>query len=210
LIENAESSALKEGRKVFESAAVDADFFVPNEEPTEDGQQPAENDEGDETEEEESIVEKEATLKLLYPLAAKKILGKLTEDDKNDLLKYNLKQEDIDSQILKHIIHLLLKNTITTIEEETMKLLLSGVINLVDSSIFTVIKSILSPNYFNDLEEDSALDDISYGLDISTLQLLNKTIHDILIYQTRMPGLIQNNNNRKSDTYDVLSILNIA
>lgn len=97
-----------------------------------------------------------------------------------------------------------------------MKLLLSSVINFVDNLIYVEMRLMLSTRQLNDLERNTTFDDITFGLDLPTLQLLDKTVdkcHDLntllIKITTTMSGLLIDNK-RKSDSYKMLKVLDIV
>ncbi|KAI9273971.1 hypothetical protein EDC94DRAFT_579933 [Helicostylum pulchrum] len=80
----------------------------------------------------------DVSLDLLYPFRAKKILDKLTSDDVQKIKPFEIIESSIVASMKKRAITLLLKNSLTPTETKTMKLLLSSVINFVDSLIYVV------------------------------------------------------------------------
>lgn len=74
----------------------------------------------------------------MYPFRAKKILDKLTSDDVQKIKPFEIIESSIVASMKKRAITLLLKNSLTPTETKTMKLLLSSVINFVDSLIYVV------------------------------------------------------------------------
>lgn len=160
--------------------------------------------------------ETDISLDLLYPFGAKKILGKLTRDDVQKIKSFEIKESSIVARMKKHVITLLLKNSLTPTETETMKLLMSSVINFVDSLIYTEMRQMLLTRQLNDLERNTIFDDITFGMDVPTLQLLDKTVdkcHDLntllIRITTTMSGLLIDNK-RKSDSYKMLKVLDIV
>lgn len=119
----------------------------------------------------------------MYLFGAKKILGKLTRDDVQKIKFFEIKESSIVARIKKHVITLLLlKNSLIPTETETMKLLLSSVINFVDYLIYAQMRHILLTRQLNDLERNTIFDNITFGLDVPTLQLLHETVdkcHDL-------------------------------
>jgi hypothetical protein len=160
--------------------------------------------------------ETDVSLDLLYPFGTKKILGKLTSDDVQKIKSFEIKESSIVARMKKHVITLLLKNSLTPTETETMKLLLSSVINFVDNLIYVEIRHMFLTRQLNDLERNTIFDDITFVLDLHTLQLLDKTVdkcHDLntllIRITTTMSGLLIDNK-RKSDSYKMLKILDIV
>lgn len=68
----------------------------------------------------------------------------------------------------KHIVSLLVKNSLSPIEIETMKQVASNVINFV--------KDILSDEQAKELKECSALDEITFGLDLPTIKSFDEKV----------------------------------
>ncbi|KAI7898002.1 uncharacterized protein BX663DRAFT_556200 [Cokeromyces recurvatus] len=88
--------------------------------------------------------ETDVSFDLLYPFGAKKILGKLSSDDVQKIKCFGIKESSIVALMKKHMITLLLRNSLTPTETETMKLLLSSVINFVENLIYVEMRHMLS------------------------------------------------------------------
>ncbi|RCH80029.1 hypothetical protein CU098_003805, partial [Rhizopus stolonifer] len=160
--------------------------------------------------------ETDVPLDLLYPFGAKKILEKLTRDDVEKIKSFEIKETGIMARMKKHVTTLLLKSSLTPTETETMKLLLSSVINLVDNLIYTEMRHMLLTRQLSELEQNTIFDDITFGLDVPTLQLLDETVdkcHDLntlLIRITTTMSELLIDNKRKSDSYKMLKVLDIV
>lgn len=221
LLIEAQRSATEEGRHLLNPGTVafhstDSGKIAADE----NAQVVDEADKGDSSSEATQIStenhETDVSLDLLYPFGTKKILGKLTSDNVQKIKSFEIKESSIVARMKKHVITLLLKNSLTLTETETMKLLLSSVINFVDNLIYVEIRHMFSTRQLNDLERNTIFDDITFGLDLPTLQLLDKTVdkcHDLntllIRITTTMSGLLIDNK-RKSDSYKMLKVLDIV
>ncbi|CAO3625913.1 unnamed protein product [Mucor hiemalis] len=116
----------------------------------------------------------------------------------------------------KQVIKLLLKNSLTTAESETLKLLLSSVVNFLDSIIYTEMRQMLPAQQLKVLERNTVFDDISFGVGIDILRLLDETVnscYDLNTLLIRIKMKINEliiDNERKSDDYKMLNVLDIV
>jgi hypothetical protein len=118
--------------------------------------------------------ETDVSFDLLYSFGVKKILGKLTSDDLQKIKSFEVKGSSIVACMKKHVITLLLKDSLTPTETETMKLLLSSVIKFVDNLIYEEMRLMLPTRQLIELEQNTTFDDTTFVLDLTTLQLLDK------------------------------------
>ncbi|CAO3681609.1 unnamed protein product [Rhizopus stolonifer] len=216
LLIEAESSATEEGRRLLNPSTVTFHSTDSGEIAASENAQLADEVDNSDSFSEATQISTDVSLDLLYPFGAKKILGKLTSDDLQKIKSFEIKESSIVARMKKHVITLLLKNTLTPTETETTKLLLSSVINLVDNLIYVEMRHMLSTRQLNDLERTTIFDDINFGLDLPTLQLLDKTVdkcHDLntlLIRITTATNGLLIDNKRKSDSYKMLKVLDIV
>lgn len=186
LLIEAQRSATEEGRHLLNPGTVafhstDSGKIAADE----NAQVVDEADKGDSSSEATQIStenhEADVSLDLLYPFGTKKILGKLTSDNVQKIKSFEIKESSIVARMKKHVITLLLKNSLTLTETETMKLLLSSVINFVDNLIYVEIRHMFSTRQLNDLERNTIFDDITFVLDLPHSSCLIKQLINVMI-----------------------------
>lgn len=106
-----------------------------------------------------AIKEDDITADTLFPFVVKKLQNKLSNSDIHLLEAIEVTENTIIARLKKHLVSLLVKNSLTPIEIETMKQVASNVINFVDAVIYGEMKAILSDEQAKELEECSGLDD---------------------------------------------------
>ncbi|CAO3591456.1 unnamed protein product [Absidia cylindrospora] len=115
---------------------------------------------------------------VLYPYAVKKkVNGKLEPIDKQNIQAHLTQGNTMLGLMNNHVIRLICKDKVTVTEEETIKLLLSSVINLLDRSIYQTMANIFSSQQLKLLGTHSLFDsDKVYGLDLPSVALLDEII----------------------------------
>ena len=81
----------------------------------------------------------------------------------------------------------MLKNLLATTVTELSKLLLSNVLNLVDSIMYSNLQHSFSNQTREDFDQSNVFNDITLGLDIPTLRLRNDMLNNCDDVETLLP-----------------------
>ncbi|ORX57975.1 hypothetical protein DM01DRAFT_1216216 [Hesseltinella vesiculosa] len=84
--------------------------------------------------------------KKLFELARKKFSGDLDEQDREAISTMFTNGDSIEQRLDDYVLELLSRETLTLTETELLKLLLSKIVNLLDSTMQSVIQNLLTPS----------------------------------------------------------------
>ncbi|KAI9488562.1 hypothetical protein BDB00DRAFT_942242 [Zychaea mexicana] len=135
----------------------------------------------------------------LHCYGVKKLRGTFDEQDKCNVESKLTNGSSSNEKITNHIIKLLCQSNLTPTDQETIKLLLSNIINTLDENIYATMENILTSKQLDILCNDDTKSEQLFRLDFVNLALLDKIIdnsgtdinmHDYLVVKwwLKQPG----------------------